>query len=158
MTRQSLSRAAGLVGRGIRTSTIRTASFAPRRAVLAPKNRALLPSFITRSRFLSISSSQNKGILPDSDNPAPPNVQDDDVKPLPADLTEAEYHQVADDYLEVIFAELEKLADKNESIEVEFSVRISTLPLQSTSNHPKSKAPTANHTNLTHPTTYSPAS
>lgn len=78
---------------------------------------------MTRSRFLSTNSSRNRGILPDSDDPAPPNVQDDGVKAIPANLTDAEYHEVADTYLEVILAELETLADKNESIEVEYSVR-----------------------------------
>ncbi|KAH8759898.1 hypothetical protein F5883DRAFT_142094 [Diaporthe sp. PMI_573] len=127
MTRQSLSRATGLVGRGIRTSTTRTALFAPRRAVAAPTNRTLLPFLKTRSRFLSTTSSQTRGILPDSDNPAPPNVQDDDVKPMPAHLTDAEYHEVADSYLEVILSELETLADKNEAIEVEYSAGVLTF-------------------------------
>lgn len=82
---------------------------------------------MTESRFLSTTASQHRGILPDSDDPAPPNVQDDGVKAVPADLTDAEYHDVSDQYLEVILSELETLADKNESIEVEYSVR-TTLP------------------------------
>ncbi|POS76532.1 frataxin [Diaporthe helianthi] len=124
MTRQSLSRATGLVGRSIRTSTNRTALFAPRRAVAAPTTRAILPFVATQPRFISNGSSQNRGILPDSDNPAPPNVQDDAVKPTPADLTDAEYHEVADNYLEVILSELENLADKNEAVEVEYSAGV----------------------------------
>lgn len=123
MTRQSLSRATGIVGRGLRTSTTRTALFAPRRAVAAPTTRSLSVPLMTRSRFLSTNSSRNRGILPDSDDPAPPNVQDDGIKAIPANLTDAEYHEVADTYLEVILSELETLADKNESIEVEYSVR-----------------------------------
>lgn len=125
MTRQSLSRATGLVGRGVRASTTRPALFAPRLAVAAPTARALLPSFTSKSRFLSTTASQHRGILPDSDNPTPPNVQDDGIKAIPADLTDAEYHEVSDTYLEVILSELETLADKNESIEVEYSVRTS---------------------------------
>lgn len=123
MTRQSLSRATGIVGRNVRTSTTRAALFAPRRAVAARTTRALFVPFTTKSRFLSTTPSQTRGILPDSDDPLPPNVQDDDVKPVPANLTDAEYHEVADTYLEVILSELETLADKNESIEVEYSVR-----------------------------------
>lgn len=122
MTRQSLSRAAGIVGRNVRTSTTRAALFAPRRAVAVPTTRALCVPFTTTSRFLSTTPSRTKGILPDSDDPAPPNVQDDGVKAIPANLTDAEYHEVSDTYLEVILSELETLADKNESIEVEYSV------------------------------------
>jgi frataxin len=47
---------------------------------------------------------------------------------MPAHLTDAEYHEVADSYLEVILSELETLADKNEAIEVEYSVRTSLHP------------------------------
>lgn len=122
MSRQSLSRATGLVGRGIRTSN-RAVLFAPRCAIAAPAARALSLRTMTESRFLSTTASQKRGILPDSDDPAPPNVQDDGVKAVPADLTDAEYHDVSDQYLEVILSELETLADKNESIEVEYSVR-----------------------------------
>lgn len=138
MTKQSLSRTTGLVARGLRTSTTRTALFAPRRAVAAPASRALLvPFFMTKSRFLSTTPSQTRGILPDSDDPAPPNVQDDGVKAIPADLTDGEYHEVADAYLDVIVSELETLADKNESIEVEYSVRSPPPPtiLSQNPNH-----------------------
>jgi frataxin len=134
MTRQSLSRATSLVGRSMRTSSTRTALFAPRRAVTPASARQVLPlPFLTttKQRFLSNGPSQNRGILPDSDNPAPPNVQDDSVKPVPADLTDAEYHEVADNSLEVILAELEGLADKNDAIEVEYSVRTSPSPTRS---------------------------
>ncbi|KAJ0124525.1 mitochondrial iron uptake protein [Diaporthe amygdali] len=128
MTKQSLSRTTGIVARGLRTSTTRTALFAPRRAVAAPTSRALLvPFFMTKSRFLSTTPSQTRGILPDSDDPAPPNVQDDGVKAIPADLTDGEYHEVADAYLDVIVSELETLADKNESIEVEYSAGVLTF-------------------------------
>ncbi|KAI3394719.1 hypothetical protein diail_2305 [Diaporthe ilicicola] len=127
MTKQSLSRTAGLVARGLRTSTTRTALFAPRRAVAASTTRALLPSLMTKSRFLSTSHSQYKGILPHSDDPTPPNVQDDGIKTVPADLTDGEYHEVADTYLEVILAELEGLADKNDAVEVEYSAGVLTF-------------------------------
>ncbi|KAG6354710.1 hypothetical protein INS49_004728 [Diaporthe citri] len=127
MTRQSLSRAAGIVGRNVRTSTTRAVLFAPRRAVAAPTIRALSVPFTTTSRFLSTTPSRTRGILPDSDDPPPPNVQDDDVKAIPANLTDAEYHEVSDTYLEVILSELETLADKNESIEVEYSAGVLTF-------------------------------
>ncbi|KKY34640.1 putative mitochondrial iron uptake protein [Diaporthe ampelina] len=127
MTRQSLSRATGLLRRSVRTSTSRAALFAPRRAVAGPTVRALLPSFTSKSSFLSTTASQNRGILPDSDNPTPPNVQDDGIKATPADLTDAEYHEVSDTYLEIILSELETLADKNESIEVEYSAGVLTF-------------------------------
>lgn len=41
---------------------------------------------------------------------------------MPAELTDGEYHELADEYLEVVLAQVEALAEKNEAIEVEYSV------------------------------------
>ncbi|KAL1860340.1 Mitochondrial matrix iron chaperone [Diaporthe australafricana] len=141
MTRQSLSRTTGLVARGLRTSTTRTALFAPRHALAAPTARALLLPSLTWSRFLSNTHTPKKGILPDSDDPTPPNVQDDGVKATPAELTDGEYHEVSDAYLEVIVAELEGLADKNDAIEVEYSAGVLTFSLPDLGTYVINKQP-----------------
>ncbi|KUI67547.1 hypothetical protein VM1G_03611 [Cytospora mali] len=128
MTRQSLSRATGILARGLRTSTatIGATRSAPRPALPILSQAVLLP-VAARSRFLSTTSSRHKGILPDSDDPTPPNVQDHDIKPVPAELTDGEYHELADEYLEVVLAQLESIADKNESVEVEYSAGVLTV-------------------------------
>lgn len=131
MTKQSLSRATGFLSRSLRTST--STSFttcasrsAPRRALLIP-SRAVLTPFAARSRFLSTTTSRHKGILPDSSDPSPPNVQDNTPKPVPAELTDGEYHELADEYLEVVLAQVEALAEKNEAVEVEYSAGVMTI-------------------------------
>lgn len=136
MTRQSLSRTTGLLSRGLRTTTFTTSGAtksAPRQALLTPARAALSPvpaagaavAAAARSRFLSTTSDQRKGILPDSDNPTPPNVLENSPKPVPAELTDGEYHELADAYLEIVLAQLEAIAEKNETVEVEYSVCLS---------------------------------
>ncbi|KUI58943.1 hypothetical protein VP1G_06163 [Cytospora mali] len=127
MTRQSLARATGILSRGLRTSTTTKATRSAPRPALPISSQAFLLPVVTRSRFLSTTSSQHKGILPDSDDPTPPNVQDHDIKAVPAELTDGEYHELADEYLEVVLAQLESIADKNESVEVEYSAGVLTV-------------------------------
>lgn len=136
MTRQFLSRAAALTSRALRSATTTTTSTATsssssssQRLVLANTTTPLLavPALITPAarllRSFSTSPAPAKGILPHSDDPAPPNVQASDAKAVPALLTDAEYHEVADAYLEVILSRLEELAEKDEGVDVEYSVR-----------------------------------
>ncbi|ROW06479.1 hypothetical protein VMCG_04230 [Cytospora schulzeri] len=130
MTKQSLSRATGLLSRGLRTSTTSNTTgairSAPRRALPVP-SRAVLNPLAARSRFLSTTSSQNKGILPDSSDPSPPNVQNHNPKPVPAELTDTEYHELADEYLEIVLAQVEAIAENNEAVEVEYSAGVMTI-------------------------------
>lgn len=125
MTKQFLSRTTGLLSRGLRTSTTSTfpgtTRSAPRRT-LTISSRTILAPLTSQSRFLSTTSSKYKGILPDSSDPTPPNVQDHAPKPVPAELTDEEYHELADEYLEVVLAQVEAMAEKNEAVEVEYSV------------------------------------
>ncbi|ROW16955.1 hypothetical protein VPNG_01422 [Cytospora leucostoma] len=127
MTKQSLSKTTGLLSRGLRASTTTITSGATRSArrgvLTSPAGAALVPA-AARPRFLSTTSSQRKGILPDSENPSPPDVQEHTHQPAPAKLSDGEYHELADEYLEIVLAQLEQIADKNDSVEVEYSAGV----------------------------------
>lgn len=134
MTKQSLSKATGLLSRGLRASTNTTTTttsgairFARGGVLTSPAGAALVPA-AARSRFLSTTSPQRKGILPDSEDPSPPDVQEHAHQPAPAKLSDGEYHELADEYLEVVLAQLEQIADRKESVEVEYSVCALSLP------------------------------
>ncbi|KAK7748148.1 Mitochondrial matrix iron chaperone [Cytospora paraplurivora] len=140
MTKQSLSKAAGLLSRGLRASTTTSSSGvirSARRGVLTSPARAVIVPAATRSRFLSMTSSQRKGILPDSENPSPPDVQEHTQQPAPAKLSDGEYHELADEYLEIVLAQLEQIADKNDSVEVEYSPPNKQIWLSSPVSGPK---------------------
>lgn len=120
MTRHSLSRATGLAARSLRsTSMINSA------VRMAPRQSAAVivsPMLSVRYRYLSTTSSLFKGILPDSDDPSPPNVQSSAVKPTPAELSNEQYHALSEEYMDTIYSRLEEVAEKNDQVDVEYSV------------------------------------
>lgn len=124
MARQSLSRATGLVARSMRSSSLSAVRLAPRRSSNAVvSSNAIAAAVPLRSRFLSTTASLPKGILPDSDDPSPPNVQTSAVKAVPAELSDEEYHALSDEYMDTICSRLEDIAEKNAEVDVEYSVR-----------------------------------
>lgn len=127
MTTQSLSRAAALASRALRSTTTSSLSrLAPRRAAhITPLLTRTALVAAARPRSFSSTPAPPKGILPHTDDPAPPNVEDNAPKAVPAELTDGEYHEVADAYLEVILSRLEEIAEKDEGVDVEYSVRMS---------------------------------
>jgi frataxin len=83
------------------------------------------PGFVTR-RFIS-SSSGRKGITPDDKAPNP--LETLPVTKTPADISDSEYHAVADEYLEKLLTQLEVMQDQREDVDVEFSAGVLTLDL-----------------------------
>lgn len=77
---------------------------------------------IPTRRFLS-SSSSLKGITPDN-KPRDSSGIEKSPKPAtkPADITTAEYHRLADEYLDALLSRLEELQDEREDVDVEYQV------------------------------------
>jgi frataxin len=63
--------------------------------------------------------------MPDTEHPAKPLNETEEVQPTPAvaEITEQEYHELADEYLENVVNRFEELQDQREDIDVEYSVR-----------------------------------
>ena len=67
--------------------------------------------------------------MPDTENPAkPPTDTTKEGTATPVELTEAEYHEVADHYLDHVLVKLEEIQDQADEIDVEFSVSPSFAP------------------------------
>lgn len=130
MSRQSLSKATGLAARSLRSTAVPSASrVAPRLSAAVFLNPALSIS----SRFLSTTPSMYKGILPDTDDPSPPNVLPTTVKPTPAEMSDEQYHALSEEYMDTIYSRLEEIGEKNDQVDVEYSVSnpiraVSSLP------------------------------
>jgi frataxin len=80
------------------------------------------------ARSISSTTSRQISILPDG-NKEPANKADEPAKTVnhaPTEITEAQYHQLADEYLEAILNKFEELQDNREDVDVEYSV---TSPL-----------------------------
>lgn len=66
--------------------------------------------------------------MPDTSDPEPPQPEPHDAKDMsnahPAELSESEYHDLADQYLETLVSTMEEMADREaeKGLEVEYSV------------------------------------
>ena len=79
----------------------------------------------TAARPFTSTFSNGKGIQPDSAEPKSPNTQPHASSGSAAQLSDPEYHELADQYLEELVLAAEEFAEANgtEGFEVEFSVR-----------------------------------
>lgn len=82
------------------------------------------------ARFLSSSSTRNKGLSPESADPPAPNPEPHvkggvDSTEQPAGLSEEEYHKLADAYIDEVLSELEAWQEVEDGVDVEYSVRSS---------------------------------
>ncbi|KAF7559207.1 hypothetical protein G7046_g4932 [Stylonectria norvegica] len=129
MSRQTLTQASRMASRAVRSSNVCYSSlrFAP--AVC----RAASPCIGSPRCLFSTSSIRPKGIMPHTDNPAKEAAKTE-VAYTQADLTDHQYHQISDEYLENVCTQLEDLADEREDIDVEFSVRI-PMPTRANRRH-----------------------
>lgn len=81
-------------------------------------------------RTISSTAARGIAILPDGAK-QPANKTDEPSKTVdltPTQITEAQYHQLADDYLEAILNKFEELQDSREDVDVEYSVTVPSSP------------------------------
>ncbi len=113
-TTRTISRSSKLTSTPVRPPKPASAtSIYARTLVSSPATRAFCSSPVTF-----------KGIQPDSSEPQPPNTESPDHSTHAAQLSDAEYHEIADQYLDTLVLALEELSEKaTDGVEVEFSVR-----------------------------------
>lgn len=78
-----------------------------------------------QSQEFSTSSWHSLGLTPDSEDPKPPQTESSsEGHKAAADLTDAEFHEIADQYLNTLVLTLEEMADSEaeKGLEVEYSV------------------------------------
>jgi hypothetical protein len=74
------------------------------------------------------SSMTFKGLMPQSENPAPPQVEESETPTVPTDISTSEFHERADAYLEELLADLEAKQEETPDYDVEYSVCSVSLP------------------------------
>ncbi|KAK8248403.1 frataxin [Phyllosticta capitalensis] len=85
---------------------------------------------IAASRRSFTSSSIARSILPDAETPPAPQTTDDVTANnlrVPTELTNEQYHELADEYLEALLVKLEEKSDAGEGVEVEYSGGVLTV-------------------------------
>ncbi|KAI5467012.1 hypothetical protein BGZ63DRAFT_418749 [Mariannaea sp. PMI_226] len=132
MSRRAVSQATRMASRVSQSSTFLRLS--PWTSRLAPAtSHTLVPGASVASQnslrsFFSTTHAQAKGIMPESDNPAKPEPAANKATSYAAvDLTDAEYHEIADEYLENVLIKFEELQDAREDVDVEFSSGVLTI-------------------------------
>ncbi|KAH8906795.1 Frataxin [Coniochaeta sp. PMI_546] len=94
------------------------------RVVATPVGR-----LVTGVRSISATTPSRIAILPDGGK-QPANKADEPSNTenlAPAEITEAQYHQLADEYLEAILNKFEELQDTREDVDVEYSAGVMTV-------------------------------
>ncbi|KAI9903206.1 hypothetical protein N3K66_002558 [Trichothecium roseum] len=98
-----------------------------------------VPEIRSRNAF-STSTHRPKGIMPETANPKhEPAGSPATVKP--ADITENEYHELADTYLENALLKFEEIQDKNAAVDVEFSAGVMTIGIPGVGTYVLNKQP-----------------
>ncbi|PTB75908.1 Frataxin [Trichoderma longibrachiatum ATCC 18648] len=129
------NRALNLLGRTLRTSRPSTASA---RALLIPSiSRAVAPS---ARRPFSAHASLRKGIMPDTSNPDKPPTKTE-TKFAVADLSDAEYNDLANEYLNDLLEKFETLQDNGAPIDVEYSSGVMTVTIAGKGTYVINKQP-----------------
>lgn len=118
MSRASLVQASRLASRALQRSA------APRTA-LRPLSGLLTHSIqhpAATQRSFSLCATLRKGIMPDTESPAKQAPASPEPTYGAVELSEAEFHDIADEYLEGVLTQFEALQDTREDIDIEFSV------------------------------------
>jgi frataxin len=111
----------------------RITATAPAAIHFLPRLNSVSNSSQASRRGFQSSSCIRKGIFPDSADPPAPNPQSNNVAGAfthvtePSPLDDAQYHEFAEHYLNVIQNEVEKAQEEGSDIEAEYSVRIADL-------------------------------
>ncbi|OAP64698.1 iron donor protein CyaY [Fonsecaea erecta] len=104
----------------------------PTQRLTVPASSSLLSFSRPRAPF-STTLTTPKGLQPDSSDPKSPNTEPSPGTPSgAAQISDSEYHEIADQYLNTLVLAMEELAESSsEGIEAEFSAGVLTI------THPK---------------------
>ncbi|KAI1170575.1 mitochondrial chaperone Frataxin [Nemania sp. FL0916] len=133
----------------------------PRLARMAVRGNPARGVFFTSTRLFGVSSSQtgNATARPvarcqfsTSQRLANPPSSIDLKAAQPADLTDGEYHELADEYIENLLAEYEKMQDDRTDIDVEYSSGVMNLTINDLGTYVINKQPPNRQIWLSSPT------
>ncbi|KAF4840838.1 Frataxin-like protein [Colletotrichum siamense] len=125
MARSSIAKLSRAASRSLRTSTT---SVLPRRSsaalLNATKPAATAGLVVPARKLFTTSAVATRGIMPDTDDPKVPETPKEEVKTSVVELSDADYHELADTYLETVLTKLEELQDAREGVDVEYAAGV----------------------------------
>jgi len=118
-----------LAGRNLRAMALARSS--PSRSLSLPIRVLARPlGTVTTPRLVSSSTDRKKGIMPDTDDPKPTKPAKTIVNLTPIPLTEGEYHDLANEYLDNIVTNFDRFQSERDWEDIEYEVRTLAAPLQ----------------------------
>ncbi|KAL7822276.1 hypothetical protein V8C26DRAFT_390551 [Trichoderma gracile] len=133
------NRTLNLLSRTLRTSRPPPAST---RLLLPSITRAIPPSaaLLPQRRQFSAHASLRKGIMPDTSNPDKPPTKTE-TKFAVAELSDAEYNDLSNEYLNDLLEKFETLQDNGAPIDVEYSSGVMTVTVAGKGTYVINKQP-----------------
>ena len=112
-----------LLSRSTRNLSLRPSSSTSTCLSIRPSNAHRLAPVAYRP--LTTTPYRSKGLYPDSSDPKPPKTEPTSKfhsSTEPAPISESEYHEIADEYLNKLVLTLEEKAEASDGLEVEYAV------------------------------------
>ncbi|KAJ8059737.1 hypothetical protein OCU04_011381 [Sclerotinia nivalis] len=78
-------------------------------------------------RSIATSNRVGKGLSPESENPQPKILDSNEEPKQAAELTQEQYNELSDEYMDAMVEKLEALQEEREDIDVEYSAGVLTL-------------------------------
>lgn len=129
MARSSIAKLSRAAFCSLRTSTTSVLPHRSSAALLnATKPAATAGLVVPARKLFTTSAVATRGIMPDTDDPKVPETPKEEVKTSVVELSDADYHELADTYLETVLTKLEELQDAREGVDVEYAVRCKHPP------------------------------
>ncbi|KAL7798169.1 hypothetical protein V8C37DRAFT_368965 [Trichoderma ceciliae] len=122
ISRQGLCHARRLLGRATRNPRIVPSSF----HLLPSVSRAIAASASSQQRRFSAQTGLRKGIMPDTSNPDKAATETEMTFAV-AELSDAEYHDLSNEYLNDLLEKFETHQDNGSPIDVEYSSGVMTI-------------------------------
>ena len=94
-----------------------------RKSRLSIISRPVLTASIQACRSFSTTPTASKGLSPESEDPAPKEAESNIKTAQPAELTNEQYHELADAYMDSMVERMEQLQEEKDEVDVEYSVR-----------------------------------
>ncbi|KPM44267.1 hypothetical protein AK830_g2224 [Neonectria ditissima] len=152
MSRQAATQASRMASRALRSSTSLCRSPLASRLASAASNALAPRAAVSFRSFFSTAPAREKGIMPDTENPAKPEPVAETPSFAVVELSDAQYHELADEYLENVVSKFEELQDAREDIDVEFSAGVLTITFPEQGTYVINKQPPNKQIWLSSPT------
>ncbi|KAK1706217.1 frataxin [Colletotrichum lupini] len=140
MARNSITKLTGAAARTLRASAQARLAVPRRSALLLAASKPTVSAISARKLFTT-SSIAHRGIMPDTDDPQVKDTPKEEVKMSVVELTDAEYHELSETYLDNIVTRLEEIADAREGVDVEYAAGVLTVTFPESGTYVINKQP-----------------